>query len=410
MGRGMSGESGRARAMRLIILFGVVSLLGDIIYEGARGVNGQYLLALGASAAVVGLVAGAAELIGYGTRLVSGLLSDRMRLHWALTIGGYAMLAAVPLLALTGLWEAAALLIVVERLGKGVRSPARDTLLSGAAKRVGTGWGFGVHEALDQLGGVLGPLLLAMVFMVVGAKGSVRDYQTGYAVLVAPLALLIAALLWAFRAYRSSPVLEPPPSSPHARGLSRIFWLYTAFTLLTALGFVNFILIGYHLKARSILPDAQIPLIYASAMLVDALVALAVGRLYDRLKGTGGGGLAGLRALIALPLLTAIIPALGFTDDALLILSGAVLWGAVMGAHETLMRAAVADITSPGERGTGFGIFNAGYGAAMFAGAAVAGALYGISPALLLPFAAAVEGASLAPLAMMLWRTSKQSS
>ncbi|MGQ9582427.1 MAG: MFS transporter [Thermoplasmatota archaeon] len=396
--------------MRLIILFGLISLLGDIIYESARGVNGPYLRALGAGATVVGLVAGAAELLGCGTRLASGLLSDRTRAYWALAIGGYAMLATVPLLALTGMWELAALLIVLERVGKGVRSPARDTLLSGAAARVGTGWGFGIHEFLDQIGAVAGPLLLALLFAGMGATGAIGDYHAGYALLALPFAPMMVALLWAFRASREAPALDSPLPAFRARELPRAFWLYLAFTLLTTLGLVNFMLIGYHLRARLVLGDARIPLLYASAMLVDALTALAIGRIYDRLKGGGGGRLGGLRLLASLPLLTAFIPALAFADDVLLVVAGGAIWGAVMGAHETLMRAVVADMVAPQERGTGYGVFHAGYGAAMFAGAAIAGALYERTPALLPLFVAAVEVASVVPLAMMLRSTSKKSS
>jgi MFS family permease len=89
-------------------------------------ITGPFLAFLGASAAATGVVAGFGEFIGYGLRVISGYLSDRTGRYWAVTLWGYALnLVAVPVLALAGNWEVAALLIVAERLGKGLRTPGR---------------------------------------------------------------------------------------------------------------------------------------------------------------------------------------------------------------------------------------------------------------------------------------------
>ena len=121
----------------------MVSLLADITYEGARSITGPYLAILGANAAVVGFVAGFGELVGYGLRLVSGYLADRTGKYWTITIVGYAInLLAVPLLALADQWWLAALLIIIERMGKGMRVPSRDAMLSHAGHRMGMGWAF----------------------------------------------------------------------------------------------------------------------------------------------------------------------------------------------------------------------------------------------------------------------------
>ncbi|MFJ6118981.1 MULTISPECIES: hypothetical protein [unclassified Streptomyces] len=97
-------------------------------------------------------------------RLVSGPLADRSRRFWAWAIAGYALTAvSVPVLGLTGdLWVACTL-VVAERVGKAVRSPAKDTLLSHATAATGRGRGFAVHEAMDQVGALLGPLTVAGV-------------------------------------------------------------------------------------------------------------------------------------------------------------------------------------------------------------------------------------------------------
>lgn len=128
-------------AFQFIILMGIVSLFGDITYEGARSIAGPFLSVLGASAVVVGLVAGIGEFIGYVLRLASGYLSDRTRAYWPMIIVGYGLLCSIPLLAFAGYWQVAALLIILERIGKGIRTPARDAILSHATKQVGQDWG-----------------------------------------------------------------------------------------------------------------------------------------------------------------------------------------------------------------------------------------------------------------------------
>ncbi len=125
-------------AIRFVVLLGIVSLFGDMTYEGARSITGPYLAVLGASATVVGIVAGFGELVGYGLRLVSGYVSDRTGRYWPITLVGYSVnLLAVPLLALTGRWEVAALLMITERVGKALRTPARDAMLSHATAETG---------------------------------------------------------------------------------------------------------------------------------------------------------------------------------------------------------------------------------------------------------------------------------
>ena len=176
-------------AMKFIILMGVVSLLADMTYEGSRSITGPYLVILGASAVTVGFVAGFGELAGYVLRFFSGHLTDRTRSYWTITISGYLInLIAVPLLALAGSWEVAAALIIIERVGKGIRVPSRDVMLSHACSQVGQGWGFGLHEALDQIGAILGPLIVAAVLFFHGS------YQIGFAFLLLPAILAITVL------------------------------------------------------------------------------------------------------------------------------------------------------------------------------------------------------------------------
>ena len=387
----------KKKAFQLIIFFGLVSLFGDIIYEGARSVNGQYLNTLGANAAVVGLVAGLGEFLGYGVRFFSGYFADRTKAYWVFTFLGYGLLLSVPLLALTGVWQLAAVFMVVERLGKALRSPAKDTILSQAAKQVGTGWGFGLNEAMDQLGALTGPLIFSLLFVFSGAiHKTFRDYQFGYALLLIPFVLLMGCVFLAYRRFPDPDIFEPSAGmKPEPDQLSKVFWLYTFFTFVTAAGFVNFALLGYHFKTKGILTDAQIPLFYAAAMAIDGVAALAIGKAYDVLKARKKREQAGLLLLGLIPLLSALIPVLAFSNSFRLVFVSVMLWGIVMAAHETIMKSAIADLTPLKKRGTGYGVFNAAYGLAMFAGAAAMGFLYDVSIPLMVILASALQFLSL---------------
>lgn len=363
-------HAARRSAITFVILLGLVSLFADMTYEGARSITGSYLAVLGASAAAVGFIAGFGELVGNGLRLASGYLSDRTGRYWAFTLAGYSLnLLVVPLLALAGRWEVAAALIIAERMGKALRTPARDAMLSHATKEVGRGWGFGLHEAMDQIGAMLGPLIVAAVLALRGS------YQAGFAVLLAPALLALIVLGAARWLYPHPQDLEPTTASVETRGLSRVFWLYLAGMALLAAGFADFQLIAFHLEQTGTVPSEWIPIFYAIAMGVDALAALIFGRLFDR---------HGLAVMVVVALLSAFFAPLVFTAGFLAALAGMVLWGVSMGAQESVMRATVAGMVSPDKRGSAYGVFNTGYGLAWFAGSVLMGVLYDISlPALI---------------------------
>ncbi|MDI6826763.1 MAG: MFS transporter [Candidatus Aenigmarchaeota archaeon] len=374
----------KKNAIILLLLFGIISLLGDIIYEGARSVNGPYLSTLGANAAIVGLVVGIGELLGYAIRLFSGYFSDKAKAHWFFTILGYSLLMAVPLLALSNYWQFAAVFIVLERIGKGLRSPARDTLVSYATKQVGRGFGFGISEFLDQIGATIGPLIFTFFFMYFGtAQKTVADYQQGYSLLWLPFVMLMMVLFITFFKFKTPSKLEKT-SKKESSKFSKVFWVYLFFTFVTTIGFINFAIVGYHLKINGIVSDAQIPFFYAIAMIVDAIFGIIVGKMYDKLKIKHKNEHAGLLILLSIPILTAIILPLIFSYNLGLILIAVFFWGVVMGSHETIMKAAIADLTPITKRGTGYGIFNVIYGLALFVGSVFAGYLYDISISLMI--------------------------
>ncbi|MGW0999859.1 MFS transporter [Streptomyces sp. NPDC002520] len=365
--------SARMGPWRFVVWFGTVSLLADIVYEGARSITGPLLASLGASSLVVGVVTGAGEAAALGLRLVSGPMADRTRRFWGLAIGGYALtVVSVPLLGIAGALWAACVLVIAERVGKAVRSPAKDTLLSHATAATGRGRGFAVHEALDQIGAVAGPLLVAGVLALTG-----NDYGPALGVLAGPGIAVLLLLFW-LRARVPDPesyereVTASTPTAPGARGgrLPRAFWTYAAFTAATTTGFATFGVLSYHLVQRHLLTTAWVPVLYAAAMAVDAFAALATGWLYDRI---------GPHALAALPVLTAGVVALAFTNTVAVAVAGSLVWGAAMGIQESTLRATVADLVPSGRRATAYGLFAGVVGAASLAGGAVTGGLYGYS-------------------------------
>lgn len=383
----------RASAIRFILLLGVVSLFADMTYEGARSITGPYLGLLGASAAAVGVVSGAGEFIGYGLRLLFGFVSDRTRRYWTLIIAGYAVnLLAVPLLAFAGRWETAALLIILERSGKAIRAPARDVVLSNAARTVGTGWGFGLHEALDQIGALAGPLIVALV-LGVGA-----GYRRAFVVLFAPAVAALAVLFAARFLYARPGELERESTELRTAGLPRPFWLYLGAAGLMAAGFADFPLIAFHFGKVGVAPGAWIPMLYALAMGVDAVAALIFGRLFDRW---------GIPSLVLPAIVSAAAAPLLFLGGVSAAVAGVILWGIGLGAQESVLRAAVAEMVPVERRGAAYGIFNAGYGLLWFLGSAAMGILYGSSRGSLVLFAAAAQFAAV-PLLLASGRALKR--
>lgn len=367
----------RSTGLRVVIALGIVSLLADMVYEGARSILGPFLLTLGASAASVGLIAGIGEFAGYGLRFFAGYAADRSRDYWGLTIGGYLLtVVSVPLLGLTSSVQLALALVIGERLGKAVRTPAKDTVLSYATYEIGRGYGFGLHEALDQIGAVIGPLVLAAILAL-----HQNDYKLAFLSLAIPGALTLVVLFWTRHRFPEPHKLEPQEPADEEPHSARAYRRYMAFTFLAVLGFAPFPLIGYHLASANVVSDATVPLIFAFAMAVDALVALVAGRIYDR---------RGLRVLIVVPLATVAV-LLAFTDTPWLVWAGAGIWGGVMGLQEATLRAAVADMIPGHRRGTAYGVFNGFYGLALLAGSTAMGALYGASTALLVAFVVAAE-------------------
>ncbi len=359
-------------AYSFIILIGIVSLFSDLTHEGARSIIGPYLGLLGASAVTIGFVTGLGEFIGYALRLVTGVISDRTRQYWAMTIVGYGInLIAIPMLAFAPAngWIYASGLIILERIGKAIRNPSKNTLVSFAASEVGAGKGFAILEALDQIGAFLGPVML---FIILTLKGS-TDLRAGYTISFLSLGVTaIIALAFLFLAKKRYP--EPHQFDKGLEDTSdkikfaRPFWLYMLAISLFAFGYADFPLVSYHFVRQGLFDATYVPLLYALAMGVDAIAALIFGWAYDR---------KGMKSLVAAISLSAFFAPLVFlTNNLLLILAGVVLWGIGMGAQESILKSVVTTLVAKNRRATAFGIFNTGFGLFWFIGSTAMGYFY----------------------------------
>ena len=386
--RSAAANHARAVALRFVVGIGIVSLFADFTYEGGRSIVGPYLGILGASPLLVGVIAGVGEFLGYALRLASGAYVDRRGHHWTLIYLGYAInLLAVPALALTSAVAPAAALVFAERLGKGVRTPARDAILAEAGREIGRGKAFGLHELLDQIGALIGPLVVAGAVAWSG-------YRLGFAILLLPA---LAALAFLVTARGLEPAREEHPRAERAT-FSPAYRRYLAFVVLGVAGFAHFVLIAYRLEVTHLVSAPTIPLLFALAMGVDAAAAYLTGHAYDRI---------GLRTLYALPLLILpTAPLLFLGTRAWTLVLGMILWGAAMGLQESLMRAAVADLVPAQRRGTAYGLFDTAYGAAWMIGSIAMGWLYGLTPVALVAFALVLQVASLVPLVGLARRAS----
>lgn len=362
------------------ILLSLVSLFADMTYEGARSVSGAYLEALSATALFASL-AGIGEFLGYIMRFVSGIVAGYLKSskgYWGLTFTGYILnLVAVPLLAFSGQWQIAILLIFLERMGKGLRTPARDVILAEVTEKIGRGKAFGLHEALDQAGAVLGPLAVSLALFMS------NSYAFAFLILALPAAASILFLLGAYVKYPSVKAAENTVSlSKSGTVLNNVFWLYTISMSLVALGFMHWINVSYFFRAEGVLPDYMIPTMYLIAMLVDGLLAFPIGLIYDKI---------GLVSLLLTPIFaTLVVPAI-FMNSFISALFASIFWGIVMGIYESTARAAIADILPSEGRAYGYGIFGMFYGIAWVSGTIIYGYLYQYLSNYMLPFAVFIE-------------------
>jgi MFS family permease len=387
-GDSLSASQSLKYATLFVLLLGSVSLFSDMAYEGAKSISGSYLRTLGASAAVVALVSGFGEFIGYAWRVVSGRITDRTGRYWTIVLIGYSMnLVAIPLLAFAGDWFTVAILIMIERMGKAVRAPARDAMISNVASKTGRGWAFGVQEALSSVGAMLGPVMIFLVFLCGGT------YSTGFLLMAIPAVIALLVLYYTYKRYPRPRAMETATPSDQTT-ISRRFWIYALAAAFLAAGYVDFPLVAYHMENHSLSDNALIPLLYALAMGADAISAMVLGKFFDR---------TGPKVLLFVIVPTALFPVFAFSDSIALIAVGMVLFGLGMGSQESIMRALVADLAPVGRRATAYGYYNTIYGSFWFAGSIILGLVYDVSIPLMITISVSLQLLSI-PLFLMFLR------
>lgn len=360
-------------AMAFIFLMGIVSLFSDMTHEGARSIIGAYLTLAGASAAAIGFVSGLGEFLGYSLRLVSGFFADKTKKYWPMTIVGYIIdVMAIPALALVpqGGWKWACALMLIERIGKAIKKPAKDTLLSFAASQEGAGKSFALQELLDQIGAFLGPVILFLVLYLNKTADTYRKYALCFAVLGIPAIITVVLLLIARRKYPNPEEFEPEAEEKTHFHFRHEFFVYIVAISFFALGFIDFPIITMHTAKLKLVQDDVLPLLYAGAMAVDAVAALIFGWLYDRI---------GVKSLMLSTAISALFPLFifgwgGQSKAALFI--GIALWGVGMGAQESTLKAAVCTFVPKQWRSSGFGVFETAFGVFWFLGSWLTGVLY----------------------------------
>jgi len=380
------GKKNLSQAMLFILLFGIVSLFSDMTHEGASSIRGAYLSLLGASAGTIGFISGLGELIGYSMRYVFGKLTDATKRYWPMTVAGYFLdVLAVPALALVGAhgWILACGLLVIQRMGKAIKKPAKDTIMSFAASQEGVGKSFGIQEVIDQIGAFLGPVLLYLVMLFKTSGTTYEIYSTCFAVLAIPGAITLILLLVTKKKFPNPEHFEPEPKEYIPFKMKREFVLYIAGISLFAFGFIDYSIIIMHVsntyaglssglaQTSSLVNSGTLPLLYALAMLIDAVAALIFGLMYDK---------KGVRALVWSTVISAPFAVFIFVFHSVpLLLIGIALWGVGMGAQESILKAAVTSMVPKASRATGYGIFECSFGLFWFLGSWLLGALYDVS-------------------------------
>jgi len=377
-------NSMKRNAFLFLLLLGVISLLSDFTHEGARSIYGSYLGLIGASALVISFTSGLGEFIGQAFRLVTGPIADKTKKYWLMMFIGYALnLLVIPLLMFVdaSIWEVAIILILLERVGKGIRAPAKSALTSFTAPHLGAGKSFAIQEAMDQFGAFLGPIFVFVVLSL--NKGSELDgYQLAFGLLgiFAILTLIILAI--SRYKYPHPDELETTKNKQSIRG-NKAFKFYMIAVALIAFGFIDYPVLAFHMSDQSLIDITYIPLLYAHAMGVDAIAALIFGHYFDK------KGIVSLIWAIAITLFMAPIFFLSTSLTGIII--GVILWGIGMGAQESILKAVVSTMVSKEKRATAYGIFYTVFGSAWFIGSLLIGVFYEINVLYVVLFSTTIE-------------------
>lgn len=346
---------------------GFVSLLTDVSSEMVHSLLPMFLVStLGASALVLGVIEGLAESTALGVKVFSGALSDYWGQRKQLAVAGYALSALTkPVFPLASSVSMVLAARFVDRVGKGVRDAPRDALVADMAPPAIRGAAFGLRQALDTVGAVLGPLLAAGLMLLWA-----NDFRRVFWVAAVPalLAVLLIALAVHEPARRAGGLHRNPIQRDNLRRLGAPYWSVVAVG--TLFGLARFSEAFLILRAyQSGIAMALVPLVMVAMNLVYAASAYPFGTLSDRVNP---------RYLLAagLGLLVLADGVLASSSHWAAVLAGVALWGMHMGVTQGLLSSLVAATAPQDLRGTAFGVYNLLGGVALFAASAGAGLLW----------------------------------
>ena len=375
-------------AFLFLLVLGLISLLSDFTHEGARSIYGPYLGLLGASALVISFTSGFGELIGQTLRIVTGFIADKTKKYWTMMFIGYAInLLVIPLLMFVdaSIWQVAIILILLERVGKSIRAPAKSALTSFTTPHLGAGKSFAIEEAMDQFGAFLGPMFVFAVLSF-NQGSELNGYQLAFGLLGIFAILTLVVLLVAKLKYPHPDQFEQSRSRQSIKG-NKAFMYYMIAISLIALGFIDYPILAFHIGTTTSINIIYVPLLYAMAMGVDAIAALLFGHLFDK-KGI-------VSLIISVAISTFIAPVFFLVKGVLGIVIGVIIWGIGMGAQESILKAVVSTMVSKEKRATAYGIFYAVFGIAWFIGSLIVGWLYDFNIIYMVIFATFMEGLAL---------------
>src|SRR3990167_1270598 len=317
-------QSSYFSAFSFVVAMGIVSLFVDMTYEGGASIHGLFLGKLGASAAMISIIAGVGEFLGYAIRLPAGYFSDKIKHLWLMTFLGYGIsLLAIPALALAGNWPLAALLMIAERVGRAIRKPSVESMLSYATYELGKGWTYALHTALDETGAMLGPVVITLTLFWKGQD----NFHAGYAMLVIPAILSLIALRFAQCNFPNPSELEDRRILL-TKGFTRSYWLYMIAGACFAAGLMSFELISYHLSKTEVISYSWIPIFLTFASGAGIIASLVFGKLFDR---------KGLPIVIVAILLSSFFSPFIFLGNFSMIFVGFFLWGTGYAVQDTLL-------------------------------------------------------------------------
>ena len=374
----------KKQALLFLLLIGIISLLADFTHEGARSIYGPYLGLLGVSAFMVSFTAGLGEFIGQSLRIITGIIADKTKQYWLMMFIGYAInLLVIPLLYFVkpGFFEVAIILILLERVGKGIRAPAKSALTSFVSPHLGAGKTFALQEMMDQLGAFLGPLFVFLV-LTINQGSELNGYQMSFGLLGVFSIMTLVVILVARLKYPTPDHFEVSKHATHFRG-NKAFIIYLVAISFIALGFIDYPFMAYHIKTYDLMDIAYVPLLYAYAMGIDAISALIFGILFDKIR---------VNALLFSILISMGFSPIFFLNQSLLsVIIGVTLWGIGMGALESILKAVISTSVSKDKRATAYGIFYTVFGLSWFVGSSIVGSLYGISIEAVVIFSVSME-------------------